>query len=73
MRTQKYTIEVTHTNDGTINIERICDGFNAHELLGHLWVVQQDLFTQLKGKLPEYKKVSRKVVKEGIEESKKSV
>lgn len=68
MRTKKYVIELVDKGDGKVSLDRTCDGFTGHELLGLLWETQQDILAQMRGERPIYDVVNRKVVKEGIED-----
>ena len=45
---KKYTIEIID-EDGSLIMNRLNDGFNAHELLGLVTHVQQDLIKQIEG------------------------
>ena len=62
MKVKTYTIKVTEKDDMKVSVTRTCDGFTAHELLGHLWVAQHDLLQQIRGPLPQYETIKRRVV-----------
>lgn len=60
-RRQTYTIHMEHYDDGTTQMFRSNDGFNAIELLGICELTQSDIVDQLRGKV-QVDKVVRTVV-----------
>lgn len=50
---RKYTIEYGEDPDkpGKMKLKRVCDGFNAFELLGVLEFIQMEILDQISGKI----------------------
>lgn len=61
IKVMTYSIKVEVLSDGSCNIQRTNDGFNAAELLGHLSFTQMDIIKQMGGEIKP-NKVSRKFI-----------
>jgi len=56
-----YTIKHYEMSDGSFHVRRVCDGFNAYELLGVLEFTQQEIMQQITGRIkPDF--IKREVV-----------
>ena len=63
IKVQKWTVEVTHFEDGTVQMDRINDGFNPYELIGLSTYMREDIVKQMeKTIIPTV--VNRKVIKD---------
>ena len=49
VRKQTYFVRLTTLEDGSTELFRECDGFNAYELLGVLDLTAKDIVQQIKG------------------------
>ena len=67
VKVKVYKVTVTHYDNGSVNVKRICDGFNPIELIGILEETQLDILKQRGG---EFKpdQVERQFVKDSLEE-----
>lgn len=66
IKQKTYKVIVSILDNGKFNIKRICEGFNALELLGILEETKQDIFKQIEGEIrPE--QVERQFVKDSLD------
>lgn len=63
MKIKKYEIVQTESDDGSVNLRRVNDGFNAYELLGLCELAQLEILEFLKGNI-KTDKVERQYIKE---------
>jgi hypothetical protein len=59
---KKYEFLVTHFDDGTTNLERTNDGFNALEILGLTNLISLEVKDIIQGKEIKIETIQRKVV-----------
>uniref|UniRef100_A0A6M3L7Q5 Uncharacterized protein n=1 Tax=viral metagenome TaxID=1070528 RepID=A0A6M3L7Q5_9ZZZZ len=62
IKKKTYKIEFMEYSDETSRLSRECDGFEAFELLGLLYLIKDEILTQIRGKIkPDI--IERKVIR----------
>jgi len=52
--TQSFSFTIEHCANGSCNMKRINDGFNIHELMGHISFIQLEICKQMAGEIKPY-------------------